>query len=345
MSKIAREIPWLDTRDGGAYYVFWYDKAARRTDRFSLRTKDPVEAKAAYINFLTEGKKLFQKTGSDLTVDKALDQYLTEHVEIKCAAPERQKIAVTSLKRHLAKKPIASVDIPTCREYVAARKKEVSAMKTPISESTIRRELVTLKAAANHALAWKRLSAAEAPTFELPAESHPSKEVHTKAELRFLLQAAKGEMRRFINIIYHLGSRRAAIENLEIDQIDFKRREVRLDKQGARVTKKRRPVVPLYQEIEEDLLWLVSEAVMEGRTRLFSVKNMYRPYRRFCEANGFGHLRKPHTLRHSRASLMLQDDTSPFHVARLLGDTIATVDGTYGHHSPEKLGKVEGGKL
>lgn len=111
------------------------------------------------------------------------------------------------------------------------------------------------------------------------------------------------------------------------------------------MTKKRRPTVPLYQEIEEDLLWLVSNDVMEGRTRLFSVKRMCVPYRRFCEANGFGHLRKPQTLRHSRASLMLQDDVSPFHVARLLGDTMDTVDKIYAHHSPEKLGKVEGGKL
>jgi integrase len=354
MSKASREIPWLDTRDG-AYYVFWYDKELRRTNRFSLRTKDPVEARAAYVNFLTEGKKLFQTTGSDLKVGLALDQYLKEHVEVKCAAPERQRFAIDALKRHLGETAIASVDIPTCREYVKARQSMEEATKkmlpdksvvfVPISLSTIRRELVVLRAAANHALSWKRLTAAEAPTFELPEEGQSMKDVHTKVELVDLLSKATGEMKCFINITYHLGSRRGAIENLEIDQVDFKNKKVHLAKMGERVTKKRRPTVPLYPEIEKDLVWLVSNAVMEGRTRLFSVKRMYVPYRKFCEKNGFGHLRKPHTLRHSRASLMLQDDVSPFHVARLLGDTMDTVDKTYAHHSPEKLGKVEGGKL
>ncbi len=344
MSKAAREIPWLDIRDGH-YYVIWYDKDARRTNRLSLRTADKNEAKTAFIAFLREGKALYQKIGDDLTIRAALDQYEKEHVGLKCAAPERQRIAIARLKEVLGDRPLASVDVPTCREYVTARKKALTAQGVPTSDSTIRRELVTLRAAANHALLWKRLTKAETPTFEIPSESAPSKQVHTKDDLVKLLSLARGEMRCFINIVYHLGSRRAAIENLEIDQVDFVGKKVHLAKPGERQTKKRRPVVPLYPEIEKDLLWLTANALMEGRRRLFSLKRMYRPYRRFCEANGFAHLRKPHTLRHSRASLMLQDGASPFHVARLLGDSMDTVDKTYAHSSTENLGKVEGGKL
>lgn len=344
MSKEARDIPWLDVRDGH-YYVNWYDKEARRSNRLSLRTKDPEEARASFIAFLSEGKKLYSKVGSELTIGTALDQYEKEHVDLKCAAPERQRFAIARLKEVLGDRYVTAIDVPMCREYVKARKQMLTASKVPTSDSTIRRELVTLRAAANHALLWKRLTKAEAPTFEIPAESTPAKEVHTKGELIDLLSRAEGEMRCFINITYHLGSRRGAIENLEVSQIDFKSRKVHLAKQGERLTKKRRPVVPLYPEIEKDLLWLVTRAATEGRTRLFSLASMGKPYRRFCEKNGFGHLRKPHTLRHSRASLMLQDGASPFHVARLLGDTLDTVDKTYAHHTPEKLGKVEGGKL
>lgn len=344
MSKEARDIPWLDVRDGH-YYVNWYDKETRRSNRLSLRTKDPEEARASFIAFLSEGKKLYNKVGSELTIRTALDQYEKEHVDLKCAAPERQRFAIARLKEVLGDRYVTAIDVPMCREYVKARRQMLTAAKVPTSDSTIRRELVTLRAAANHALLWKRLTKAEAPTFEIPADSSPAKEVHTKAELVELLSKAEGEMKCFINILYYLGSRRHAIEALEVDQVDFKNKKVHLAKQGERLTKKRRPTVPLYPEIEQDLLWLVTRAATEGRTRLFTIKNMYVPYRRFCERNGFGHLRKPHTLRHSRASLMLQDGVASFHVSRLLGDTMETVDKTYAHHSPEKLGEVEGGKL
>jgi hypothetical protein len=41
---------------------------------------------------------------------------------------------------------------------------------------------------------------------------------------------------------------------------------------------------------------------------------------------------------------MLQDKVGIYAVAKLLGDTVATIDKTYGHHSTDFLKDTTGGK-
>jgi integrase len=344
MPRPAREIPWLDVRENGAYYVFWYDKENGRTERFSLRTKDAAEAKAGYITFLSEGKGLFEKLGTSLTVDKALDQYELEHVNHKCADPRRQRDAIKNLKAHFGEAPLSAVDIPSSRKYAETRRSGSSGggsrrKPAPASDSTIRRELVTLVAAANHARKWKRITPNEMPSVELPTEQRPPAEWYTKDEVRLILSTASGDLQRFCRILYYTGARRRAIENLTVGQVNFEAKQIRLLGDGQKETKKRRPVVPIFPEIEADLRALVAKA-RDGR--LFS-GDMYRRYRRHCEAIGLDHKANPHIMRHTRATLMLMDGVDPYAVSRLLGDTLATIDRVYGHHSPEHLNQTGGG--
>jgi site-specific recombinase XerC len=42
-------------------------------------------------------------------------------------------------------------------------------------------------------------------------------------------------------------------------------------------------------------------------------------------------------LRHSRATHMLMDGEDPYKVAKLLGDTLATVERVYGHYDVDYL--------
>ena len=46
----------------------------------------------------------------------------------------------------------------------------------------------------------------------------------------------------------------------------------------------------------------------------------------------------PHTLRHTRATHLLQLGVDIWDVAGLLGDTVSTIERTYGHYSPDYLG-------
>ena len=110
---------------------------------------------------------------------------------------------------------------------------------------------------------------------------------------------------------------------------------------GARHTKKRRALVPVFPEIRETLERRVKDA--KGGWLFGATVDFYRPFQELCEGLKIdGNRDHPHVLRHSRATHMLMDGESIYKVAKLLGDTVATVEKRYGHFSPEYLMEKSG---
>lgn len=261
-------------------------------------------------------------SNAGLTVAEVLDQYLREHVEINTADPRRQRDGIVHLKKHLGTKPVAAIDIPACRAY--REKRRIAA------NSTVRRELNILLAAANHGKRWKRLTPDQLPQIELPRVGKSEKiQWFTKEQIASMFRARNsGHFACFLRIAYFTAARRRSVEALTQDQVDLNAGIIHLAKAGERVTKKRRPSVPLYPEARPAVEWLLGNCgrspYLFGRARSF-----YRPFAELMEEMGLeGH---PHMLRHSRATHMLMDGESIYKVARLLGDTVATVERVYGH--------------
>jgi integrase len=356
MSRKRREVPWLDLRNE-TYNVCWYDSEAKRTKRLSLSTADPVEAQRRFAEYLTKGHSLFRDAGpSGLTVNDALDDYGREHVTQHVVDKRRQEDAIRHLKAWFKNTLLIDVDIPASRAYADARRTGVVGggrrrKDGTGSDSTIRRELVVLQAAANHAARWRRVGPAAIPPTAMPSiemphevrvESIGEDEWLTKDEFNLALSRATGLLRDFILIAYDTASRREAVERLTRFQIDLKNGRVNLRHPGEtdnqRRSNKRRPVVPIgprARPVYERLLAATNSEWLFGEPR-----NWYRPFRRHMEAIGLSHKRNPHILRHSRATHLLQDGVTIYDVARLLGDTVATVERVYGHHSPEYLAEA-----
>jgi integrase len=200
------------------------------------------------------------------------------------------------------------------------------------SDSTIRRELNVLSAAAHHAKRWKRLTIM--PSIELPKERllGPDDEApfYTKDELHHLISMADGELRWFIELAYWTGARRNSIEDLERSQVRWSQNQIILQKPGKMATRKRQPIVPIFEPMVAPLKALWDHG---GEKRLFKCTNFYPRYHRLCCEQGMESRSKPHILRHTRATHLLQDGKPLYAVARLLGDTVATVERVYGHHS------------
>lgn len=220
------------------------------------------------------------------------------------------------------------------QELRNAKRDEQGRIKRQGSDSTIRRELNCLVAASNHAIRWKRLKAADAPLIELPSENR-STEVKflTKDQVKALLSAASGHLRDFILLAYYTAARRESIERLTRFQVNLETGRINLLPRGARVTKKRKPVVPIYEEIQPTVKRLYDEAV--GEFLFPHGIDFYKPFALLAQACGFK--AHPHMLRHSRATHMLMDGEDIYKVARLLGDNVKTVDDVYGHAVPEFL--------
>lgn len=349
MPRKARDIPWVDARDG-VYYVFWYDPKRGRTERRSLGTRDAGEAQARFAAFLAQGREVYAGRPDGLTVDDALDSYELEHVNKKVVDKDRAIDIIRNLKAHFAGVLVRDVDIPKCRDYVLARGmgligstgrgKDIMAG----SPATCRRELGLLKAAAAHAVRWKRLPPGEVPQVELPPNSEPVTRWLTHEELAALRAAcgATGRLRWFVEIAYYTASRRDAVETLTKFQVDMDRGRISLAKQGEVRTKKRRPVVPIDPQLRP---WLAA-ALEESKTEfvLGSAQPLYKAFMAAAAKAGLTDDVTPHVLRHTRATHLLQSGAAPWAVANLLGDTLTTVQKVYGHACPDYLAEVLSGE-
>jgi integrase len=348
MPRKQRRIPWLVQRGNDVYYVMWYD--AGKTHRLSLGTTDPVEAQARYAQFLAGGSDTFKAKPQGLTVEGALDDYFREHVCPHVVDRERAEHAIRHLVAHFGTMPLAEVDIPATRAYADARRAGRvggGARRTDGrgADSTIRRELIVLQAAANHAAKWRRIDANQMPRLELPRETPRTEVWLTKEQLNQAMAAATGKLAVFMAVAYYTGARRASVENLKPRQVDLRHGRINLtgelETDNERRSNKRRPVVPIdprLRPILEEQLYVAQTA---GDFYLFGEhRNMYRPFRSHMEALGLP--ANPHVLRHSRATHLLQDGVPIYDVARLLGDTIQTVERVYGHHSADHLATTLG---
>lgn len=343
MARSKRAAPWLGRRDNGTFYAFWYDEVARKTNRLSLRTDDADEAQNRFAEFLLKGKELRGKRPPGaLTVKQALDDYFNEHVKLKCADTGRQADAIAHLNVYFKDELLSSVDVPSSRGYATARLTgEVGGGKRRAnregSPATIRRELNVLVAAANHAI-WMKRHSGEVQV-DLPPERRLGEDdeapYYSEAERDAIFAAAEGEMALFVKLLYYTGARRKSIEGLTRDQIKLPQKRIILQPPGKRTTKKRQPIVPILRVMEP----LVDELLSSGGARrLFSRAEYYRPYVELCEGVGIDEPRRhPHIMRHTRASHLLQAGKSLYDVARLLGDSVKTVERVYGHHSAEHL--------
>jgi integrase len=224
--------------------------------------------------------------------------------------------------------------------------------------------LGVLTAAVNHAVKWKRLVRNDVPHIELPPQPVAKERWLTDAELAKLRAAATGRTKDFIDLAYYTASRKDAVETLTWFQVDLERARINLSKPGERKTKKRRPIIPIDPALLPLLKRLYEEKTTEyvlghsGNARrgfATAIKNAGldpvapwldekgRKLREPTTAELEEHRRQtitPHTLRHTRATHLLQAGVSPWAVANLLGDTLTTVVKTYGHHSPDFLAEI-----
>ena len=345
-----RSVPWLQTRNG-VFYAHWSNPEKGRIQRLSLGTRDPSTAKARFAAFLAEGVDKLAAGEHDLTCGEALDQYYDEHLRLKAVAHERGRMAIQNLKAFFAQLRVKDIDIPLCRDYAGRRRMGLiggrrgrSEIVLAGSDSTIRRELAVLAAACQHAMKWKRIQRNDLPYIELPPEGPPRERWLTVDELAKLRDAAEAKaatgiasfvrVRHFIEIAYYTASRRAAVETLTWFQVDLERGRIALAKAEERKTKKRRPVVPIDPQLMP-LLRRLHETKTTGYV-LGVGTPLHREFMAVAEAAGLEDV-TPHTLRHSRATHLLQAGVDPWKVAGLLGDSLATVVKVYGHHCPDHL--------
>ncbi len=275
------------------------------------------------------------------TVAEALTFYVKEKSHV--AAPQRLEIAANHLTAILGKFQLQDIDLSTCKIYKKKRLQKVSL-------ATVARELGVLKAAARIAVKWKLIKPDKMPIIEIPGNL-PKRMVwllkdESKKLYDYLTYHDELFTTAFIRLLYETASRRRAIETLEWSQINWANSTINLQKPGQKVTKKRRPTVP----ISKDLAFLLGAIFKEKKVNDYvfgSTMDRLRNFQTVLKIVDLETVKErdgrpagkvtPHTLRHSRATHLLEAGMPIYTVAQLLGDNPLTVQRTYAHACTSNL--------
>lgn len=334
-------MPRKPTRIGqerGRYYVYYYDEERNRTVREGLGTSDPAEAEARFAYWLIH-KGRERPIGS--TVADILRLYASEHLRHKRTNQSRRLTTIDKFIETMGRIDAENIEHSDLMGYITLRRRE------GIADPTIRKELYTLKAA--YSFAAKRgktkvvIHCPELPTSPVKEDWLTREQIATLEA--YMEETRKDDRLSPLEIYFALGLRTAAryeaIMELEWSKVDFERglidyRTEAWLKRSKAEQRKRRVVVPMSAKLRS-----VLERAYQERTgpfvvpRKVSKDELRYPFRQMEAATGIEV--GPHKLRRSYASLAVMAGVDMVSVARVLGDTIQTVEQRYSRFSPNYL--------
>lgn len=254
------------------------------------------------------------------------------------ARPRDLDHAIERLNDFWGDKPVSHIRGDSCRLYAKRRKTAAGA----------RKDLEVLRAAVNHYHGEYGLDVL--PRFTMPGKSLPRERWLTRAEAAALLRAAMRGYRtrhlaRFILIGLYTGTRPGAIlalqwmPNTQGGWIDLEKGVMHRRAQGERVARnKLKPPVRIPPRLMAHLQrWKRKDKglryVVHFRGRpIIKMNKAFRAIRKGAklDANVV-----PHTLRHTRATWLMQAGVEIWEASGSLGMTEHTLQTVYGHHHPD----------
>lgn len=332
---------------GGRYAIeFWWEG---RSHRVSTGAEDERAARVALAAFEAGwGKELPPEAPS---IDAILTGYQRDraaNTERPLHAPATLKACCAALGRHLGDLTPDLLTKPRCRLYAQQRRREGyqvgpkdSRRTKPVSDGTIIRELVTLRAAFRWAV-HERWIPAE-PYVEIPT-APPSRERWLTREEAGRLVDGCGDfhVRLFVLLGLHTAARSAAILGLQWADVDLD--GGRLSYGTGRGNKGRARGLPISPELMAHLQ-AARELAQSDYVVEFAggaVRSVKTGFRAACRRAGLAGV-SPHTLRHTAATWAAQQRVPMWEIAGLLGHSdVAMVERVYGHHSPDHLRDAAG---
>lgn len=348
-----RSFPRLDDKPGpsGRYVIKWAERpdAAAKwiTRRYSTGTNDRREAEQVFASFLSAGGAERHDRDQTPVFASVCEAYFDRHVRRDNRAEETT--ARWNLKWPLeffGRLRLAAITPALVEDYVARRRAGVLGRRGGAADTTIRRELVQLRAVCAWAERKGEAPKGSNPVFDLPQGGRRRQgdyawmdEKTVERWLLSLTNTGRSDALIFGWLGSRYGARREAITDLTWDRVDFEKGRIDFRNPTKRETRKRRAIVPLVDDKTRALLLNARDD--EGYRAEHGVYVVGRlgaeRYDRWRKAHPeFGWV-SAHILRHTCATLMLRRGVDLFTVAGVLADDPATVSKVYGHHRPDHL--------
>jgi integrase len=304
---------WI-IRDGASFI---------RTGCFEHERERAEARLAAYLG----QKHRPQPSPSPLIADVLL-AYAAEYLPHTRAA-KNAAYNISNLSTWWGDKKLADVTAKNCRAYASTR-----------TLSAARRDLETLRAAIGY---WHREYGPlpSVPAIALPLKSEPRERWLTRSEVARLLWAARRtpHLARFILLGVYTGSRSGVLLSLEWKWLDLSRGVMLRRAPQEAESKKRTPPVRLGSRILAHLRrWRRMDNTFCAYVCHYDgtrVRKLRRSWDTAVRNAGLGTDVIPHTLRHTRATWLMQAGIEPWEAAGHLGMSLEMLQRVYGKHSPD----------
>lgn len=302
----------------------WVIRDGRSFVRTGCASRDHRGSQEALAHYITAKHR--PRPSPEPLIADMLNAYLIDVVPTKASA-KNIAYCVGSLDRWWGTRALSDITPQACREYAATKK-----------PTAARVDLEKLSAAVKH---WHTEYGplAKIPRIVLPPKPAPRERWLTRSEAARLLWAARrtSHLARFILLGIYTGSRSGAIRELQWSWIDFDSGLMRRRALGkADNATKRRPHVRLGKRILTHLRrWRRLDGI-HGRHVVHydgaPIKDGFRTsWPNAVKRAGLAGV-SPHTLRHTRATWMMQAGIDPWEAAGALGMSLRVLEATYGHH-------------
>lgn len=335
----------------GIWEISWTDPGTGRTRRRSTGETNFQSAQKILAEFILLADRE-QKDSNVVLVADVLEAYWRGHVLKRVIGQDTQRNAIDHLKVTLGRLRPVEIDQDDIDEHcekraageiswIDERGKERGGQKA--GDAAMRRELGVLQAAMHYGSGLRPplVSIADIPKFGMPDEPAPADRVLTMNEAQCLKTAAFNldgkrisRCYRAIMLFLHTAARKTAVTELTWFQVDLERRLIRYNPEGRRQTAKRRPAVPISDELHSWLVRAKAEAISEYV--LDHPGSLRKTFQTACQRAGLVDV-TPHTLRHTWATWAARNGVSLWDIAGVLGDRVETVTRRYAHHSPDYL--------
>lgn len=337
MSRFQLGEFWLSQqRRSGQWCRTWYDRKTRQTRRASLGTRDAEEAKVRLAEWFVREAELRDLKPADVPVPTVLERYYAQH---GAALPSKDtaKRAVALWNEFWDDATVADLSVQRQREFVAWL------AGRGLSDGYVRRVVGVGKAALNRAYEHQEIR--EVPFVRLEPAGSTYDRRATVEQLAAFLSAVPPELEHvftYAMIRLNTGCRGDAARDLQPFQCDFAHRLVRLNPEGRRQTKKRRPVVPMTDTLASVLQGMKVEAfyVHWHGKRVGSIRRAWSIVR---TAAGLPAWFAPKVLRHTVATELRKRGVPGWEVSGLLGHTRGDAEATtaaYAKYDPAFLGNA-----
>jgi integrase len=214
---------------------------------------------------------------------------------------------------------------------------------TEVGRTTVNLELRSLRAALYTAMRWKFITENPLKGVKLCSIDEDMPAYLQRADfVKLLSSIPDGVYRDLYSVAALTGLRRGELINLRWEDVDLERQSIMIRSHGEFRTKGgRKRMVPMHQEVLAVLARRLSsqcgEYVFHAAGRRLNPSVVSIRFKRYLRRAGLDERLHLHSLRHTFASWLVQNEASLYQVQKLLGHSSIRVTERYSHLVPENL--------